>query len=266
MKKISLLVLSLFSSILLAQKIELSENELNNRLDSILTEGNLLYKYEKSAWISTDLAFENPTVKAEFYGYLTYEEQGEIKTIILGEKHQTCIAEYVFKNNFNKPKSEKIEKRELSDKEKTLIEIREKILENIYENKYEVTVPEGYKLNLILLPFADKYKLYMITGTTQNNEIPFGNDYIFIADKNGKIESWHKFHSRLIPTYTMMNGNKVEESIHSHLMTTPLITATDICTFMLYAPLYGIDAFSVYSPAIGKYMTYSLEKNKITVK
>ena len=267
MKKLSLLVVvSLFSSIMLAQTIEMSETELKAQLDSVLVEAHLLYKYEKAAWISTDLAKENKTVKKDYGGFFAYEEQEEIRVIILGKKSQNCIAEYSFANDFSKPKSVKTDSRELSDKEKKLIEVREKIVDNLSDPKYEVTIPDGYSPNLILLPFAEKYKLYIIMGTSQKDVIPFGNDYLFIADKNGEIENWQKFHSRIIPGYTKMNGNKVRELTHSHLRTTPLITATDICTFMLYAPLYDIDAFSVYSPALGKYMTYSLKSNKITVK
>jgi len=267
MKKLSfLVVVSLFSSVLLAQTIEMSENELKTKLDSVLIEAHLLYKYEKAAWISTDLANGNKTLKKDYGGFFAYEEQKEIRVIILGKKSQNCIAEYSFENDFSKPKSEKTGSRELSDKEKTLLEVREKIVENLSDKEYEVTIPDGYSPNLILLPFDEKYKLYIIMGTSQKDVIPFGNDYLFIADKDGKIENWQKFHSRIIPGYTKMNGNKVRELTHSHLRTTPLITATDICTFMLYAPLYGIDAFSVYSPAIGKYMKYSLKDNEITVK
>lgn len=268
MNKLSLLIIaSLFSSIMLAQTIEMSETELKTKLDSVLTEAHLLYKYEKSAWISTDLAMENRAVKKDFSGFFVYEEeQGKIKVIILGKESQNCIAEYSFESDFSKPKLVKTEKRELSNQEKTLLEVREKILVNLSDKKYEVTIPDGYSPNLILLPFAEKYKLYIIMGTSQRDIIPFGNDYIFIADKNGKIENWQKFHSRIIPGYTKIDGNKVTELTHSHLRTTPLITATDICTFILYAPLYDIDAFSVYSPAIGKYMKYSLKNDEITVK
>ena len=267
MKKLSFLVLmSFFSSILLSQDLVLSETELKMQLDSVLNEGNLLYKYEKAAWISTDLALKNRTLKKDYLAYLTYEDQDEIKVIIIGKKSQNCIAEYSFENDFTKPMSIKIESREFSDKERKLIEIREKILDNVSESEYEISVPNGYSLNFILIPYADKFKFYIITGTSQKDVIPFGNDWIFITDKSGKIESWHKFHSRLIPGYTKMNGHKVRELIHSHLRTTPLMTATDIAIFMLYAPLYGIDAFSVYSPALGKSMTYSLNDNEITVK
>ena len=267
------MLLALFSSALLAQQIEMSESELMNKLDSVLQEGNLLYKYEKSAWISNDLASENPIVRAEFKDYLTYEEQGEIRTIIFGENHQICIAEYTFENNFDNPKSIKIEKRELSDKERTLIDVREKILNNINDNEYGITAPPaGYNFNLILLPFADKYKLYIITGTTEPNVVPFGNDYIFIADENGDIESWQKPHFQLIPTYTVITGGyarrnfaRVTGLIHTHLPTTPLMTATDICTFMLYAPFYGdLETLTVVSAPVA--MKYHLKENKITIQ
>lgn len=267
MKKILLsIIISLISSTLLAQTIKMSEAELKTKLDSVLTEAQLLYKYEKATWVSTDLAIGNRAVKKDWGGYLAYEEHGEIRVIILGKGRKNCIAEYSFVSDFNNPKSVTTITRELSNREKTLLKVEEKIVKNLSDKPYKVTIPDGFKPNLILLPFDEKYKLYIIMGTSQRDVIPFGNDYLFIADKNGKIENWQKFHSGMILGYTTFNGHKVTELTHSHLPTTPLITATDICTFMLYAPLYEIDAFSVYSPAIGKYMKYSLKDNEITVK
>jgi hypothetical protein len=70
----------------------------------------------------------------------------------------------------------------------------------------------------------------------------------------------------MIPAMSEFNGKKVTESTHSHLRTTPYITATDICTFRLYAPYTELEKFSVYSPAIGKTMIYYLKTNKIEIK
>ena len=70
----------------------------------------------------------------------------------------------------------------------------------------------------------------------------------------------------MIPTMAEFNGQKVTESFHSHLRTTPYITATDICTFRLYAQYTELEKFSVYSPAIGKTMTYILKTNKIDIE
>lgn len=267
MKKINLLLLlSLVSVFIYSQRIEMSDSELKIKLDSVLTEAHLLYRYEKAAWISTDLAKENKAVNKNFGGYLTYEDDDKIKVIIIGKNQKECIAEYSFTDNFKKPHSIVTKKRKFTNKEETLIEVRSKILENISDKKYDILIPKGYMPNLILIPFNEKYKLYIIMGTSQREVIPFGNDFIFITDKNGKVEYWHKFHSWIIPGYTKYEGYKVSELTHSHLKTTPLITATDICTFMLYAPLYDINIFSVYSPALGIYMRYNLKENKITIE
>ncbi|MBP1673303.1 MAG: hypothetical protein H6Q25_1118 [Bacteroidetes bacterium] len=267
MKKILLfLFIYLFTGMIYAQTIDTTEAVLQIQLDSILVEGNLLYQYEKAAWVSTDLAMGNRTLKKEFGGFFVYKDEDEIKVIILGKKMDNCIAEYIFTDEFNNPTTVKTDKRGLSKREKELIKIREIIINALSDKKYGITIPEGYSPNFILIPIEEGYKMYMIMGTSQNDLIPFGNDYLFFTNKKGEIENWNKFHTRMIPGMTSFDGNKVTEMSHSHIKTTPLITATDICTFMLYAPLYGIEKFSVYSPAIGKYMEYNLEDNKIYLK
>lgn len=266
--KFILLLAVLFSSFtLFSQDPAFSDNELKQKLDSVLAEANLLYKYEKSAWVSTDLALANSEIKENFGGYLTYDESNVIKTVILDKENKNSIALYSFFYNFNKPSGISTGKKKLDDGEKHLLNIKNAIINQLGDPKYEIGVPQGYNLNLILIPAVNQYKLYIITGTSQSNIIPFGNDYIFTTDIDGNIQSWNKFHSRLIPAQTSLpSGEKVISVVHSHLKTSPLISATDICTFKLYAPLYGLEEFSVYSPAIGKYMVYNITTDTITVK
>ena len=262
----AILVLLLFSNIIFAQDVKLSEKELKTQLDSIVKEGNLLYKYEKSAWISTDLALNVTEIENNYSGYFTYEINSTTKTIILGKKHQNCIAEYTFIIDFDEPDSICLNERDFYPLEKKLLEIREKIIKQLSNKKYGIGIPKGYSPNFILLPFKKGYKLYIIMGTSQSDVIPFGNDYLFVANEKGVIKSWHKFHSGIIFSPTTYEGNKVTYLTHSHLRTTPLITATDICTFMLYAPLYDIEEFSVYSTALQIYMVYNIKTNEVTIK
>ena len=274
MKKLLLTVLLfLFSSILLAQKIKFSESKLNTQLDVVLKEGNLLYKYLKSKNVATDSALANPIFNKPypFWSYFTYKDNEQIKTIITMNNDKVCIAEYVFEDDFTKPKYVKIEKRELSDKENTLIKMQIKINQQIPKPKYGVTFSYNYGCfaNFLLVPDGNIYKLYIIIETDEENEedlIPFGNDYLFIANKKGKIKSWHNFHPEFIPWYPSDDGNKEIEITHNHLKNNPLITATDICTFMLYAPLYDINVLSVYSQALGIYMKYNRIENTITIQ
>ena len=114
-----------------------------------------------------------------------------------------------------------------------------------------------------MIPYELGYKLYILTGTAKRDVIPLGNDYVFFADSDGKITSWRKFHSVLIPSITKYKGEKVISITHSHLHAEPFISATDICTFKLYGSIYGLKQFKVLSTALSKYFTYDSDKNTI---
>lgn len=267
MRLLLLSVTLIVSVVTYAQHATSADNKLKQQLDSILEEADILYKHEKAAWISTDLVFEESTIKNNIGEYLTYQDNDKIKTIFIDKNGENCIVEYTFKDNFDKPDEITTEERKPTEKEKTLLEVRRKIIDQLSDPQYQVGMPNGYSLNLILMSDGDKYKLYIITGTSQAEIIPFGNDYLFVADSEGNIESWKKFHSTLIPIQTKgPNGEIVIMPVHTHLRTTPLITATDICTFRLYGSLYEMDEFMVYSPALGNYMKYSIKGNNITIE
>ncbi|MCD1118287.1 hypothetical protein [Chryseobacterium turcicum] len=267
MKHIFSLSFILISTLFLAQITKFTDAEIIKKLDSIKTEGNLLFSLESSSWQSTDLAQENKKIKANFGGYLTYKINDTVKTVILNKKNNLVIAEYSFKNASKKPIKENLSQRNLTLNENNLKNIRSKLILQLSDSKYEVTAPNGYSLNIITIPFEENYKNYLITGASESNIIPFGNDYLFITDKEGNIISNKKFHSRLIPAMTSMpEGGTVTMSTHSHLKTNPFISATDICTFKLYAPFTKLEEFSVYSPALGSYMIYNYKKDSLLIK
>lgn len=259
------LILVLISSIFIKAQSTLTENQITEKLDSILFEGNLLYRYEKAAWISIDMARDNRKVKNSFSNYLVYLDNDTIKSIILN-KNSDCIYELKFVFQFEKPVSDVVLTRPLSSNEKKLVSTKAAILNKIVENKISLECPEGFGLNMIMMPKEDGFKFYIISGSNKSGIIPFGNDYLFLTDNYGNIQSWKKFHSRLIALESKgPEGEDVREMIHSHLRTEPFISATDVCTFMLYAKLCGLNSFQVYSPELSKYFRYRLDKNKIEI-
>ncbi|WP_288436164.1 hypothetical protein [uncultured Chryseobacterium sp.] len=254
------------SIILSAQNLTLSDKELKKKLDSIKTEGNLLYTYENASWHAGDIVGSNKRLAENTGSYITYQKNDTIKTSFLNKVGNMVIAELSFKNNQTKPVKENFKERVINETETTLKNIRSTIIPQLSDPKYAVTVPQGYSLNMIIIPFNENYKVYLIPGTAQSGVIPFGNDYLFVSDKEGNIISHKKFHSRLIPTSTVLeNGGTVTMSTHSHLATNPFISATDICTFKLYAPLTTLDEFSVLSTALGTYIKYNYKKDNIEV-
>lgn len=266
MKQIIKFLFIFITAISFAQDLKYSEKELQQKLDSIKTEANVLFSHENASWQAGDLANSNPKLRENMGSYLTYQVKDVIKTVFLNKDQTKIIAEYDFKNNQKAPVKESFTQRELNDTESTLNNIHSIVIPQLSDPKYQVTLPQGYSLNLILIPFQENYKIYLISGTSQHGIIPFGNDYLFVADKKGNIISNQRFHSRIIPAQTsMQDGSELTMVTHSHLRTNPFISATDICTFKLYAPLTNLEEFSVYSPALGTYMKYNYKKDTVEV-
>ena len=263
MRKISILtaiiLISCFS-VVYSQTNNYTEAELGQKCDSIIQEGNLLYRYEKAAWVFSDMYMNKPEMMETAATYLTYEQGDSIKCILV-DKEGKCCFEVSFLET-STPCLVRHLYRDLSDYEDNLLNTRTKILNSIVENKYEVATFKDYSLNWILLPFEKGYKLYAINGTQKAEEVPIGNDYLFITNREGEIQSWKKFHSSLIPIGKAKPGGK---HFHSHRKQEPFISATDICTFKLYQNQVGLTSFGVYSPALSTYFIYQLETNTIKI-
>jgi len=267
MKKTLMIIISfaLFSGV--NAQVSYSETEIKQKCDSILNEGENLYQYERAAWITSDLAMEKKEIKKQFGGLLIYKRNDSISAIVLSKKDSKCIYEAIFKTDFNKPCKEYLITRELTESETNLQNIKTKMVNDALKNKeYQVTCPQGYNINMELIPYDLGYKLYFILGTNQSKIVPFGNDYIFFGDETGKITSWRKMHSRLIYSPTEYNGEKVRGLFHSHLKQELFITATDICTFKLYGSLYGLNEFEVLSTGLKKDFKYKLKENLIETR
>lgn len=237
-------------------------------MDSIIEEADLLFRYEKAVWISTDLLMSDRKLKRKFDGYVVYHSNDTTYVAMLDKNQRDVIARYEFVNlDFDSPLKTAIGSSELSIIEKELRDTKAKIIEQLSDSKYEVSIPQNYNPNLVLIKSEFGYKLYVLMGTKESGIIPFGNDYLFETDSAGEIRDWQKFHSRIIPAQSEIPGvGKISSSSHSHLRTTPYITATDICTFRLYARFTELKEFSVYSPALGIYMKYNLEQNRIEIE
>lgn len=267
MKKLITFTFLCLASLVYCQDKTYSDSELKQKLDSILVEGNLLYSLENAAWHSSDLFRENRELSNLSSFYLTYKKENSVSVVYLNKAADKVLAEYLFINDDQKPNRVFTNERPLTELENDLKKVRLKLIEQLQDPKYQVGNYDGYSLNIITLPANnEQYKTYLISGTSKIGVIPFGNDYLFISDKEGIITEYKKFHSRIIPTLSPKDGATLNMTTHSHLRNNPFISATDICTFRLYAPFFpSLKEFSVYSPAINAYMIYNLKDQKISV-
>lgn len=236
-------------------------------LDSILIEADLMFRYEKAVWISSDILMTDETLKNNYGGYVVSHSGDNVRVTYIDEKQKESIARYDFvSTELSKPSKTSIQNSPLTKLEKELLDVKIKIINQLSDEKYEVTFPKDFNPNLVLIKGDNNYRLYIIMGTSESGVIPFGNDFLFITDNSGTITKSKKFHSRMIPAYSKgPNGEIVVSIVHSHLKTTPYITATDICTFRLYAEICGLEEFMILCPTTGKYFKYNINTNKISI-
>lgn len=250
MRQILIIIFTLSITISYGQE-KLSKKERKVIADSIMAEGVKLHNYEKSTWKSTDLVEENNGLLSQVGGYLTYEKDEYFKTVYFDQNYENVIADISYSEKFKKPEYESYDKRPVTKDEKRLTWVKDKIIENALNDSLPIIIPEKTNLNLILFPENDDFKLYVLTGPIEGNVVPFGNDYLIRAKPNGEIIEFTKFHTQYLPMELPDNYKSmgIKGGMHSHIETTPFITATDICNFMLYGELYGMKEYSI----VGRY-------------
>lgn len=207
----------------------------------IVAEGKLLYKSEMASWYGTDIFLEKYKNREDIGGYLSYSENDISKCIFFNNNDQPKVIGTISFNDSFDIKTAKIDllERNFSKKENDLYQIRKITLNELRTDSlfkfYENTNP-----NLIPLINGREKKVYVLTGPKQSGVVIFGNDYLLTFDENNKITTKKQLHKNIMPIAygNDAEGQKTEGSMHSHLPETgDFITATDICTLMLYGKI-----------------------------
>lgn len=233
MKKITVFLLSLVSLNVFGQET------LTTLAKPIVEEAKRLYKSEMASWYGTDLFLEVYKDRSNVGGYFSYTENDISKCIFFSKKDgPKVIGTISFDSTFNnKSAKTDLAEREFTKMENEIYTMRKTALAIISSD----TLFKTYKktnLNLIPLISSDEKKVYVLTGPEQNGVVIFGNDYLLAFDKGNNLLVKKQLHKNII---FINYGGKEEEgkevagTIHSHLPETgDYITATDICTLMLY--------------------------------
>lgn len=243
------------------------QSKVEKQTQSIVEEGKKLYKSEMASWYGTDLFLEKYKEKEKIGGYLSYTEN-EISKCIFFSKTKTpkVIGTMSFDETFNiQTAKTELEERDLNQTELELYQIRKITLETINSD----TIFKQFKdasLNLIPLISNGEKKVYVLTGPQKNGVIIFGNDYLLKFDKNNNLLDRKRLHKNIIWTefgQKMEDGKEIVAGTHTHLPETgDFITATDICTLMLYEKSTKWKQYYVYSK---NYMSiWDCEKNQLT--
>jgi hypothetical protein len=205
----------------------------------IVAEGKRLYKSEMASWYGTDLFLESYKERANIGGYFSYSDNGIEKCIFFSKANKPkVIGTISFDSTYNtKTATINLNERDFTTNESDLYTIRKIALATINSD----TLFKTYKntnLNLIPIINSGEKKVYVFTGPAQSGVVIFGNDYLLTFDPDNNLINKKQLHKNIIPINyggKEEDGKEIEGTIHSHLPETgDFITATDICTLMLY--------------------------------
>ena len=232
-------------SIIICKSILAQEADVSRITDSIVAEAKELYKSEMASWYGTDIVVEKHPQKDKLKGYLSYADGEFTKCLFFSNTEPAKVMAVVtFDSSFSVNKATiSFDERDLTEYESTLYAIRKKALEEINTNKDSIfKFYNNTNLNLIPIIYKGKKKVYVLTGTNKSGMVIFGNDYLLNFDKDNNLVSIKKQHNSLIAINygkeTEKDGNQVLGAMHTHLPEfSEFMTATDICTLMLYATM-----------------------------
>ena len=221
--------------------------------DEIVAEGWLMYYSERASWHGSDIFLARFPEKRDLSGgYFSYTDPDtkKHKCVFFDQAADPgALVTISFDDSFVVEAAEvSTDARKLTPYEKELAALRKKTEETVDNDKSGFfTRYENTSLNVIPLIVDGKKKVYILTGTSVNGVVLFGNDYLLTFDKNNKLKSKKKLHNNLIPI-EYDNNNLNATTMHSHMESTgELITATDICTLLLYGPYASWEAHYVIS-------------------
>lgn len=202
----------------------------------------MLYKLEQASWNASDLitSVTGLTSLDSIRGYLSYGWGNEYNAIFYGgEKKDRIYGHFVFDSLLSVETAViDLMPRNANSKEKPLIALREDADELIkrdagkFFERFEKT-----SFNLIPVITEKGKKVVVLTGPQETGNVLFGNDYELHYTADNKFKSQTKLHSDLsvAPMEAKSQGGVVYAELHAHAGgDAPYITATDICTLLLY--------------------------------
>jgi hypothetical protein len=216
-----------------------AQHELLDKItDSITTEGKALFRSEWTSWYGTDV-FEAkcPSKVPLSGGYFSYETGDNLINIFYSKgDNPDVLAAISFEKDL---KSEHYIldtiRRPFNDQERDYYTIRKTAAKRA---TIDTTFRYFKNTSLNMVPLIQKgvKRVYALTGPKANGVVIFGNDYLMNFNNSNEITSVQRLHKSIIPFYNTADTSKAAKTtMHSHLpQTGDFITATDICTLMLY--------------------------------
>lgn len=241
--------------------------------DSIMREARMIYKYDKAFTMAMQAIDAHRQLRKTAGEILVLPKNDTLYALVFSkDKPEMLVGEMKFGTDVRDSAAMAISNRAATEKELNFYKLKHTVMNNV-QSKYDLNFgdKETY-LNPVFFPFKEKirgkevllYKLYLTTETHASNTIPFGRDYMYIADPDGKIIYNLQFNPYMpLPiSYEM-----VETTIANieYPEREPYITPTDIFLFNKYGAARGLNTLRVKSTAFGIVFQYDWDREELNV-
>jgi hypothetical protein len=233
---------------------------------AIVEEGKKLYRLEMASWYGTDIFLAKLGNRRQYSGgYFSYRDKDRTKCLFFSKGAVPKTLAVISFDSTYAAETAQLDStsRSLTKDESTLYAIQQRSLEAL---NTDTLFRKFNNSNLNIIPLADKQerRAYVLTGPSVSDIVLFGNDYLLTFNTENKLIQSRRLHHNLIPTdYSKHQGPDVI-GMHAHLPSTgDYITATDICTLMLYEKFAGWSQYYVIS---NKYVSiWNCKKDELFV-
>jgi len=234
----------------------------------LLSEGRRLYRSEMASWYGSDIFLAQTRDQGFIGGYFSYPDGDSTKCIFYSKGNTPrVIGTIVFDSTFRTTSATAdLSPRDFTPLEKELYTLRA-LSGSIVNSDTLFKAYESTQLNLIPMISGKERNVYILTGSQQTGVVIFGNDYLLRFDEADHLLEKKRLHHNLIVTDYRQKDKKGAEqfgSMHTHLPETgEFITATDICTLMLYEKFAKWKQYIVVGPT---YMSiWDCEKDHLLI-
>lgn len=220
-----------------------------------------------ASWFGTDIFLAKLSDKRQNTGgYFSYLVDDKAVCVFFSNSdNPKIIGTFTFDSTYNTNTAiVDGQEREPTAQEIDLLTIRQAALATYRTD----TFFKSYKgMNPNFIPIADKKgkRVYVLTGPQKQGIVVFGNDYLLTFDKENRLKEQRRLHKNIISIeYGTQDGKTILGTMHTHSSETgDLITATDVCTLMLYAKYAQWEAHYVISEK--NVSIWNCKKNQLTV-
>ncbi|MCE3283353.1 MAG: hypothetical protein K0Q66_2090 [Chitinophagaceae bacterium] len=213
------------------------ESQRADPVDSIIREGQLLYRLEMASWTGTEIFFKKYQSPDQPVGYFSYEYNHRVHCVFFYEDTAPkVLATISFDTSFSTATARAdFRERNFSQYEMNVHYIRElaraEIEKDTLFNYYENT-----SFSLVPVVDSNTRKVYIFTAPDVKGVAIFGNDYLLQFNKADSLLDKKALHVDFIPVeFGKDTDPEAIETFHLHdQQAGKWISPTDVCTLMLY--------------------------------